>query len=236
MSFEEHQSQASEFVRDLAGRLPGMAAIYPKPPDVLWLGLVSVPVESIACWVAVGPGEPPQVTVSFEAIPLYCPGPFYMIEPIGRSWTVKHRFRSVRFPQVDVSPAVRPTSLAAVSLAVEKDYPRFRTAYGTPDKLIESLRWEENIDCWEAFAYSLLEVGRYEDASEEFRKLDRLPASRVDSEDMERLPELQSRANAAIRLIWEGPEAVAAFLATTREKKLAAFGLDEAGSLTPARV
>jgi hypothetical protein len=225
MSNEELLDQASELIHDLAGRWPEMSPIYPNPPDSQRLGLVSQPVASIACLLAVAPGQSPLVFLSFEAVPLYCPGPFYMVEPIGRSRTVRQRFRSIRFPEVDVSAAARPTSLAAASFALEKEYPPFRSGYGTPEKLMESLRWEEDIDCWEAFAFSMLETRQYEDAGREFQKIADLQVHNVDRADVKRLPELQNRAHAALRLISQGPEAVAGLLANTKRKKLAAFGL-----------
>jgi hypothetical protein len=222
---DELLKQASELVREVAGRAPWMVPIYPDPPAAKYLGLVAPPVESVACWVAVASGLAPRVFVAFEANPLYCPGPFYNVQPIGESWTVRRQFKKMAFPQVDVSPVALPSAVDAVCFAIEKEFARFRSAHGSPAKLLHLTRWDELIDCREVAAYSMLELGQYDKALEAFRSLTRLRPRDIDREDEPRLPELQSRAEDALRLIADGPEAVAAFLAETRKVKLAKFGL-----------
>ena len=147
---DEFLEQVRQLVQEVARRTPGMVPIYPNPPAARYLGLVAQPVESVVCWVAVASGLAPRVFVAFEANPLYCPGPFYQIEPIGRSWTVKHRFRKIDFPRVDVSLEALPVAVDAVCFAIERDFASFRSVYGAPAQLLQRMRWEELIDCRES--------------------------------------------------------------------------------------
>jgi hypothetical protein len=228
-AFQAYLRKAHLLVSTVAERMSqiDVIAAVPELQQTTFLGLVARPVGSVVCAVAVAPREPPHVVVAYEANPLYCPGPFYVVQPIGQSSAARRRYRAISLPTVDLSPGAFDVAVEAVTFCVRHEFPYFCDRYGTPESVVELLHRGDSVDTAEALAYSLLRIGRFDEAAGAFREIANLKPNRVDPDDREGLSAAIGRAVSAIRDLEAGPAAVAATLAEVEGAKLARYGLPE---------